>query len=63
MRLASTLDGLVSGDQTLDWQEVSEIKFTETGDLNVHKTGQRIPWKLVMHPKIANFPTFRTLSA
>jgi len=54
-------NGLVSADQTLAWKEVSEIKITETGDLNVHKTGQRIPWKLVMHPKIANFPTFRAV--
>jgi hypothetical protein len=38
---------------------VSEIRFTETGDLVIRRMNQRTPWKVVMHPKIANFPTFR----
>jgi hypothetical protein len=53
--------GFVSAGKTLDWKDVGEIRITETGDLNIHRTNQRMPWKLVMHPKIANFPIFRTL--
>lgn len=53
--------GFVSAGETLDWKDVSEIRITETGDLIIRRTNQRTPWKLVMHPKIANFPTFRSL--
>jgi hypothetical protein len=53
--------GLVSADQTLAWQNVSEIRITETADLIIRQTKRRTPWKLVMHSKIANYPTFRAL--
>ncbi len=53
--------GLVSAGEMLDWKDVGEIRITEIGDLNIHRTNQRTPWKLVMHPKIANFPTFRAV--
>jgi hypothetical protein len=51
--------GFMSADQTLAWKDVSEIRITETGDLNIRQTSRRTPWKLVMHSKIANFSTFR----
>jgi hypothetical protein len=51
--------GLVSGTETLAWADVEKIRFTQTADLSVHKKGQHIPWKLVMHGNIANFPAFQ----
>jgi hypothetical protein len=48
--------GLVSGSETLDWKDVSEILIDKTGDLIIRQTNRRLPWKLIMHPKIANSP-------
>lgn len=53
--------GLVSAGETLTWAEVEKMRFTQTGDLLIHKKGQRTPWKLVMHSHIANFPVFQAL--
>jgi hypothetical protein len=52
---------LVSGTETLAWADVEKMRFTQTADLSVHKKGQHIPWKLVMHSRIANFPVFQML--
>lgn len=53
--------GLVSGGETLAWEDVEKMRFTQTGDLSVHKQGQHTPWALVMHSRIANFPLFQAL--
>lgn len=53
--------GLVSAGETLDWADVEKMRFTQTGDLSVHKKGQRLPWRLVMHSRIANFPALQAL--
>jgi hypothetical protein len=60
-KIGINLHGLVSGKETLDWKDVSEILIDRTGDLIIRKTDQRMPWKYILHPKIANFPTFRAL--
>jgi hypothetical protein len=51
--------GFVSGGQTLPWDQVAKVAINRTGDLTLHRKDQRLPWKLVMHPRIANFPTFQ----
>ncbi len=53
--------GLVSGGETLTWEEMEKIRFTQTADLSIHRKGQHVPWKLVMHGRIANFPVFQIL--
>ncbi|KAF0109112.1 MAG: hypothetical protein FD146_156 [Anaerolineaceae bacterium] len=53
--------GFAAGSETLAWADVEKMRFTRTADLTVHKKGQHIPWKLVMHNRIANFPVFQTL--
>jgi hypothetical protein len=51
--------GLVSGPETLAWADVEKIRFTRTADITIHRKGQHVPWKLVMHGNIANFPAFQ----
>jgi hypothetical protein len=51
--------GFVSDGQTLPWDQVEKAVFSRDGNITLHKKGQRLPWKLVMHPRLANFPTFR----
>ncbi len=53
--------GFISGGQTLAWDQVDGIKIGKDGDLTIRKVDQRLPWKLIMHPRIANFPTFRAI--
>jgi len=53
--------GFASGSETLAWADVEKVRFSRTGDLFIHKKGQRLPWKLVMHNRIANFPVFQAL--
>lgn len=51
--------GFVSGGQALPWDQVAKVVFSRHGDLTLHRKDQRLPWKLVMHPRIANYPTFK----
>jgi hypothetical protein len=58
-QIAISPAGFVSGGQSLPWDQVARVVFSRHGDLTLHKKDQRLPWKLVMHPRIANYPTFR----
>jgi hypothetical protein len=52
--------GFVEGSEVLPWDQVSKVEIGKRGDLMIHKRDQRAVWKLVMHSKIANYPTFCT---
>lgn len=53
--------GFVSGGQVLPWEQTEKIAFRARGDLLIHRKGQRVPWKMLIHSKIANYPVFRAL--
>ena len=54
--------GFVSGGQALTWTEIEKAAlFTRTADITIHKKGQHVPWKVVMHGRIANYPIFQAL--
>ena len=53
--------GIISGQRTLPWEQVEKIHISDRGDLTVHQKGQHIPWKIMIHSKIPNFPVFRTM--
>jgi len=57
--LGMNAQGFVAGGDTLPWDQVSEIEINRRGDLLIHQQERRMAWKLWMHPRIANFPTFR----
>lgn len=59
--LALSAGGFVSGGETLAWDQVDCIRLDGMLNLTIHRQGQRLPWKLVMHSRIANFPMFRSL--
>jgi hypothetical protein len=60
-QIALNKAGFVSEGKKLDWADVEKIRFTGTADITIHMKGQHIPWKLVMHSRIANFPVFQVL--
>lgn len=51
--------GFGAGGDVLAWDQTSKVEITKRGDLLIHKREQRAVWKIVMHSKIANYPTFR----
>lgn len=57
--IAVSPQGFVANGQVLPWEQVAKATINRSGDLSLHKKDQRLFWKLVMHPRIANFPTFR----
>lgn len=58
-QIAINARGFVAGGETLAWDDVDRIEVGKAANLTIHRKGQRIPWKLVMHNHIANFPTFQ----
>jgi hypothetical protein len=57
--IAVNSQGFLAGAETLPWNQVSKVEFGKRGDLMIHQADHRVPWKLLMHPRIANYPTFR----
>lgn len=53
--------GFVSGQKLLPWAEVADISFSRLGTLEIKQQGQRGVWKVIPHPKIANYPTLKAL--
>lgn len=53
--------GFVSEQQVLPWEQTEKIAFRARGDLFIYRKGQRVPWKMLIHSKIANYPTFRAM--
>ena len=59
--LAVSAGGFVSGGETLAWDQADRIRLDGMLNLTIHRQGQRLPWKMVLHSHIANFPTFRAV--
>jgi hypothetical protein len=59
--LGVNAQGFVSGNGSADWDQVDRIRFDNMANLIIHRQGQRVPWKLILHSHIANFPTFRVI--
>lgn len=57
--IAVNAQGFVAGGESLPWNQVSRIEFGKHGDLMIHQVDRRVPWKLLMHPRIANYASFR----
>ena len=53
--------GLVFGQKLLPWKQVTEIKFSKLGSLQINQRDQRRAWKIIPHPKIANYPTLKAM--
>ncbi len=53
--------GFVVGEHVLPWEQTARITLGPRGDLLIHRQGQRVPWKMLIHSRIANFPTFRAM--
>ncbi len=53
--------GFVAQGGTLPWDQVEKIEINRSGDLLLRRKGLMVPWKMVMHSAIANFPVFRSL--
>lgn len=57
--IAMNMHGFSAGGESLPWGQVSQVEFGKQGDLKIHQVERRIPWKLIMHPRIVNYPSFR----
>lgn len=53
--------GLVSGQKTLDWDQVTEIQFSESGDVWIGQKEQRGAWLVVIHALVANYTLFKMM--
>jgi hypothetical protein len=53
--------GILSGQRLLPWEQVEKIHFSDRGDLSIHQKAQHLPWKMMIHSRIPNFPVFRTM--
>ncbi|MBN1220129.1 MAG: hypothetical protein JXM69_14470 [Anaerolineae bacterium] len=53
--------GLVAGSKLLPWEQVTEIKFSQMGNLQIHQKGRLRAWLTIIHSKIANYPTLKAM--
>lgn len=60
-RIGLNRQGIVFSGKLLTWEQVVEIKFGQLGSLQIKLKDQRGTWKIIPHPKIANFPTLRAM--
>lgn len=59
--LGFSRQGIIAGGNTLPWEQVEKIHISNQGDLWIHKKGQRMAWKIMIHSRIASFPAFLVL--
>lgn len=59
--LGLSRQGIISGGRTLPWEQAEKIHISDRGDLSVHQKERHLPWKLMIHSKIPDFPVFRTM--
>lgn len=57
--ISVNMQGFAAGGDFLAWSQVSKVVFGKQGDLTIHQADRRIPWKLLMHPRIINYPSLR----
>ncbi len=60
-QISLSVQGLVSGQQLLPWDQVEKIRFGRMGDVSIYQKDKRVPWKTLLHPHIANYPVFRAV--
>jgi hypothetical protein len=60
-QIGLSVQGLVSGQQLLPWDQVDKIRFGRMGDVSIYQKDKRVSWKTLPHPQIANYPVFRAV--
>jgi len=60
-QIGLSVQGLVSGQQLLPWDQVDKIRFGRMGDVSIYQKDKRTSWKTLPHAQIANYPVFRAV--